>query len=205
MPNFSSLTWCGNYLVVHLVRSLLCRIDYHYVEDVDSYGVQYYSNLSSFLLGPKDNKLKVEDVISLWDLVSMWGWETLLRCWCEETGIRFIWKPLRTNVYATIVQVACDDINIPYFHSGRLLVDRLGLKSQYTSSSGCLFIMKYPMQGLFFTNPRDFPIGCDRKVPSVCLVPGQLVWMFVWHCIPIDYVHWFLQTYISGGGEGNFS
>ena len=73
----------------------------------------------------------------------------------------------------------CDDIDISDFHSGGLLVDHLGLKSQYTSSSSALFIMKYPMRGLFTTNPRDFPTGCGRKVSSVCPVPGQLVWMFV--------------------------
>ena len=78
-----------------------------------------------------------------------------------------------------VAQIACDDIDITEFRSGGLLVDRLGLKSQYTSSSSGLFIMKYPMEGLFSTNPRDFPIGCGRKVLSVCLVPGQLVWMFV--------------------------
>ena len=65
------------------------------------------------------------------------------------------------------------------FHSGGLLVDRLGLKFQYTYSSSGLFIMKYLMRGLFATNPRDFPAGCDRKVPSVCPIFGQLVWMFV--------------------------
>ena len=138
-----------------------------------------YSNLSSFLLGPKDSKLKVGNVISLWDLVSVWGWETLLYCWCEETGIRFIWKPLRTNVYATIVQVACDDIDIRDFHSEGLLVDHLGLKSQYTNSSSGLFIMKYPMQGLYVANPRDFMAWCGRKVPLVCHILGQLVRMFV--------------------------
>ena len=39
---------------------------------------------------------------------------------------RFIRKPLRTNVYATIVQVAYDDIDIHDFHSGGLVVDHLG-------------------------------------------------------------------------------
>ena len=77
------------------------------------------------------------------------------------------------------MQVACDDIVILEFHSGGMLVDRLGLKSQYTSCSSGLFIMKYLMQRLFATNPRDIPTRCGRKVPSVCPVTGQLVWMFV--------------------------
>ena len=77
------------------------------------------------------------------------------------------------------MQVACDDIDILDFHSGGLLVDHLGLKFKYTYSSSGLFIMKYPMQGLFATNPKDFPTGCGRKVTSVCPVSGQLVWMFV--------------------------
>lgn len=75
-------------------------------------------------------------------------------------------------MYATTVQITYDDIDIPDFHSGRLFFDRLGLKSQYTYISSDLFVMKYPMQGLFATNPRDFPTGCGRKVPSVCHVPG---------------------------------
>ena len=81
------------------------------------------------------------------------------------------------------MQVACDDIDILDFYSGGLLVDRLMLKFQYTSSSDGIFIMKYPMQGLFATM-----YGCLSNIAFL-----QIMYIV------------FLQMYISGGGEGNFS